>query len=273
MAPEQAVGDRVDHRADLYALGVVLWECIAGRPLWDAPDLTGVVTRQMTEAVPKLATYADATVPEELDDLLQKLTSRMPADRPDSSGDVRDTLRKLAVAPETSGALERISQSVVWVRAKAVTAEHAFRSLPPPKQKRALVATGVVLLALVSLAFLLPKKSGKPAPTGSQAMGAVAQDEDEKVDEKPEPEVPEELAGNLGGSRVVVAARAGDEGKLYGSIGAHDIADAVEKFTGIAIDQRIVKIDKPIKDIGLHEVTLMPHEDVSFQVTLDVIPA
>jgi large subunit ribosomal protein L9 len=83
----------------------------------------------------------------------------------------------------------------------------------------------------------------------------------------------EELSGNLAGSRVVVAARAGDEGKLYGSIAAHDIADAVEKFTGIAIDQRIVQIEKPIKDIGLHEVTLAPHPDVSFQLTLDVIPA
>src|SRR6185436_19046139 len=43
MSPEQAVGDKVDHRTDLYALVVVLWESIAGAELWDAPDLTSVV--------------------------------------------------------------------------------------------------------------------------------------------------------------------------------------------------------------------------------------
>ena len=59
MAPEQAVGDKVDHRADLYALGVVLWESIAGRELWDGPDLTSVVTRQMTEPVPRLRELVD----------------------------------------------------------------------------------------------------------------------------------------------------------------------------------------------------------------------
>lgn len=82
-----------------------------------------------------------------------------------------------------------------------------------------------------------------------------------------------ELAGTLSGSRVVVAARSGDEGKLYGSIQAHDVADAIEKFTGVRVDQRIVQIVSPIKEIGLHEVRLEPHPEVSFEVTLDVIPA
>jgi len=83
----------------------------------------------------------------------------------------------------------------------------------------------------------------------------------------------EELAASLSGTRVVVAARSGDEGKLYGSIGAADIAEAIRKFTGIEIERRIVSVPSPIKEIGLHEVTLQPHEDVQFQVTLDVIPA
>jgi large subunit ribosomal protein L9 len=83
----------------------------------------------------------------------------------------------------------------------------------------------------------------------------------------------EGYAQSLTGTRVVVAARAGDEGKLFGSIGDGDIAAAITKFTGITVDRRIVEIDAPIREIGLHEVMLRPHPEVEFAVTLDVIPA
>ena len=83
----------------------------------------------------------------------------------------------------------------------------------------------------------------------------------------------EGYAQSLTGTRVVVAARACDEGKLFGSIGDGDIAAAITKFTGITVDRRIVEIDAPIREIGLHEVMLRPHPEVEFAVTLDVIPA
>ena len=83
----------------------------------------------------------------------------------------------------------------------------------------------------------------------------------------------EGYAQSLTGTRVVVAVRAGDEGKLFGSIGDGDIAAAITKFTGITVDRKIVEIDAPIREIGLHEVMLRPHPEVEFAVTLDVIPA
>jgi large subunit ribosomal protein L9 len=83
----------------------------------------------------------------------------------------------------------------------------------------------------------------------------------------------ETFAQSLTGTRVVVAAHAGDEGKLFGSISEADIATAITKFTGIEVDRRLVALDKPIKEIGLHEVALRPHPEVEFLVTLDVIPA
>jgi large subunit ribosomal protein L9 len=83
----------------------------------------------------------------------------------------------------------------------------------------------------------------------------------------------EGYAQSLTGTRVVVAARSGDEGKLFGSIGEGDIAAAITKFTGITVDRKIVQIEGPIKEIGLHEVKLQPHPEVEFAVTLDVIPA
>ncbi len=81
------------------------------------------------------------------------------------------------------------------------------------------------------------------------------------------------FAQSLTGTRVVIAANAGDEGKLFGSIGEADIAAAITKFTGIEVDPKLVVLDAPIKDIGLHEVALQPHREVEFMVTLDVIPA
>lgn len=120
--------------------------------------------------------------------------------------------------------------------------------------------------------YLVPRSLAvKATPGALQQAESMRQARIEA--ERQAKEAAEELAGSLSGSRVVVAARSGDEGKLYGSIQAHDVADAIEKFTGVRIDQRIVRIAAPIKEIGLHEVLLEPHPEVSFGVTLDVIPA
>ena len=120
--------------------------------------------------------------------------------------------------------------------------------------------------------YLVPKKLAVKASDGAlkQAEGMrIAREEAERRSL----EAAQELAESLAGTRVVVAARAGDSGNLFGSIGASDVAAAIVKFTGIEIDRKIVDITDPIKEIGLHEVTLKPHHDVSVAVTLDVIPA
>ena len=83
----------------------------------------------------------------------------------------------------------------------------------------------------------------------------------------------ETFAQSLTGTRVVVAANAGDEGRLFGSISESDIATAITKFTGIEVNHKLIALDTPIKEIGLHEVALRPHPEVEFIVTLDVIPA
>jgi large subunit ribosomal protein L9 len=91
--------------------------------------------------------------------------------------------------------------------------------------------------------------------------------------EKQELEAAQDLATSLADTRVVVAARAGDAGTLFGSIGAADVAAAIVTFTGIEIDKKSVDVDNPIKEIGLHTVMLRPHPEVEVPVILDVIPA
>ena len=83
----------------------------------------------------------------------------------------------------------------------------------------------------------------------------------------------EALRTNLSGARVVLAARAGDEGKLFGSVGAADIAEAIRKFSGVEVEPNTVEMAEPIRSIGLHEVVIKPHAEVSFPITIEIIPA
>jgi len=120
--------------------------------------------------------------------------------------------------------------------------------------------------------YLLPKKLAMPATAGAVKQAERLRQQRIEAEAKRKFEA-EGLARNLVGTRVVIAARSGDEGKLFGSVGVHDIAEAVRKVSGIDVPQGIIEIPMAIKEIGLHEVTVRPHEEVEFSVTLDVIPA
>ena len=167
MAPEQAVGDKVDHRTDLYALGVVLWECIAGRELWNGPDLTTVIARQMGEPVPELRDVTgDSTLPSELDELVQRLTSRLPEGRPEHAAEVRDTLRRLAASgggarnslPDVvAGLPELVSNITPWVR----TAVTRFNEQPV----RTRGAQVVIAAALLATLFILALRGDDAPPS------------------------------------------------------------------------------------------------------------
>ncbi len=120
--------------------------------------------------------------------------------------------------------------------------------------------------------YLLPKKLAMKATAGAIKQAERLRQARIEAEARAK-ESAEELARSLVGSRIVIAARSGDEGKLFGSVGNHDIAEAVKKFSGVEVANSIIHIPSPIKEIGLHEVTIRPHEQVEFSVTLDVIPA
>ena len=81
------------------------------------------------------------------------------------------------------------------------------------------------------------------------------------------------VANRLQGTRVVLAARAGDEGQLYGSVGLGDVLEGIRRFTGLELDRKSVELDEPIRAIGLHEVNVRLHPEVVVPLTIDVIPA
>ena len=68
-----------------------------------------------------------------------------------------------------------------------------------------------------------------------------------------------------------VGARAGEEGKLFGSVTAADIAEAVTAQAGTPIDRRDVHLDEPIRSIGVHEVRVKLFHEVEPVLTVEVI--
>ena len=84
MAPEQATGRPIDHRADLYALGLVMFAMLTGSPPFRGTQLTEVIDKQRRVIPPRVASLVP-DVPAELDELISRLLSKDPAQRPASA--------------------------------------------------------------------------------------------------------------------------------------------------------------------------------------------
>ena len=79
------------------------------------------------------------------------------------------------------------------------------------------------------------------------------------------------LATELGALTVTLPARAGEGGRLFGSITAADVVDAVTKAGGPKLDKRRVVLNAPIKALGTHSVTVKVHPEVDATVSLEVV--
>jgi large subunit ribosomal protein L9 len=80
----------------------------------------------------------------------------------------------------------------------------------------------------------------------------------------------EALAAKLIASQVTISARAGEEGKLFGSVTAADIAEAIGMQAEIPVDRKDVHLDEPIRSLGAHEVRVHLFQDVDPVLTLEV---
>ncbi|MQA03513.1 MAG: 50S ribosomal protein L9 [Streptosporangiales bacterium] len=81
-----------------------------------------------------------------------------------------------------------------------------------------------------------------------------------------------EIADKLGSMIVKVGARAGDGGRLFGSITAADVATAVKESGGPELDRRRIELRAPVKTVGKHSVSIRLHPEVSATIDIDVVP-
>jgi large subunit ribosomal protein L9 len=118
--------------------------------------------------------------------------------------------------------------------------------------------------------FLLPKGLAYEATEGNrkrilaESRARVARLAEEKT-------AAEAFAKQVAGVVVTLARKAGEGDRLFGSITAQDIADALAK-QGLAIDKRKIDLEHPIKSLGDHQVPIRLHHEVQAELRVTVVP-
>jgi large subunit ribosomal protein L9 len=79
------------------------------------------------------------------------------------------------------------------------------------------------------------------------------------------------LADRLTALPIRMKAKAGEEGRLFGSITVSDVAGELERVAGDAIDRKRIHLPEPIRSVGSHEVVVHLHPDVNASVTVEVV--
>ncbi len=118
--------------------------------------------------------------------------------------------------------------------------------------------------------FLIPKGRAIMATPGVEAQaGAMRRSRD--VKDAKEREAAESVARALVPLLIRIPARAGSEGKLFGSVTAADVVSAVAAQAGMNLDRRRLHIESPIRTLGTHEVPVRLHADVEFRLNVEVV--
>ncbi len=119
--------------------------------------------------------------------------------------------------------------------------------------------------------FLLPRKLAQPATRG--AVEAVRRRQE--AEERAEREFVERASANaalLNKTVLTIPQQAGADGRLFGSVSAQDIAEAIREARGLKLDRHAVHLPEPIKNVGTYLVVVDVVEDVTATVKTMVVP-
>jgi large subunit ribosomal protein L9 len=113
--------------------------------------------------------------------------------------------------------------------------------------------------------YLLPRRLAQTATPGALAeaqrrMEAQERHQQELADRA------QENAALLSRTVLTIPQPAGDDGRLFGSVTAQDIVDAIKQARGLKLDRRKVQLEQPIRNTGTHMVTVEVHEGVTAEV-------
>ncbi|MGZ3477485.1 MAG: protein kinase domain-containing protein [Polyangiales bacterium] len=198
MAPEQALGHIVDGRADLYAVGILLFEMLAGTRPFDDKDKIALLGAHVSKPVPKLSTRVpkDQFIPEALEATVTRLLAKNPADRFQTASEVADELldqgfeAPLPITRHPSRGAQHDATSASRIKlhtdGEPISSREATTSVPSPSPSSsraapgpapALVAAPPSAEVIAAMAPAAPKASKVPwfiaAISVAIAIGAV----------------------------------------------------------------------------------------------------
>ena len=178
MSPEQAQGEVVDHRADLYGLGCIMFELLTGKPPFDGSGFE-VLLAHIGRPIP-VPSARNPDVPEVVDALVMRLMGKKVEDRPRTADEVVELIDEALAALEGPG---RSAHATVRApRAKRKSAAPTLHEKPgaPPRSRGRWIALGVLgVLALTGAGFAALKLSRNSGAV--MAAGDAAQPADDDV--------------------------------------------------------------------------------------------
>ena len=173
MAPEQASGNAVDHRADLYAVGVILWRMLTDVPLFRRKSALGLLHAKIKEDPPRVSAVPGKAGRVYFERVLQRALARDPARRYQSAeAFAADIATILADTDDLSAAPRRRWQAALagWARCSQLTQRlYAVWCQLSSRTRRAVGLTTLLTVPLILLFFLRFRRSTPCRQTGASA--------------------------------------------------------------------------------------------------------
>jgi len=154
MSPEQAAGTgQVDRRSDIYSLGCVLYETLAGQPPFTGSTAQAIMARHSLDSVPRLRIVRE-TIPDALEAVINRALAKVPADRYATAAQFAE-----AIAVASTGTVSRVTAARLGTTVRTL-----------PWRRPIPVAVGVTLLVALAWILLGPRRTAGPGGAGGGGL-------------------------------------------------------------------------------------------------------